>query len=265
MPQTADGLHYEERGSGAPILCIHGAGSSSALWTAALEALGRFGRAIAYDRRGYGRSERSDPLPPMSVGGHTEDALALLEALGATPAVIVGRSYGGQIGIDLALRHPEKVRALVLLEGVPESFDPGARRWLEGIVAGALAAEGEGPGAVARSLLDEVLGPGGFDGLPQPVQAVFVHNEPAILAEFRGEYLLDVDPDALGAIRAPTLIVTAAASPDAFRRANERAAAAMPGARLEVIEGTHLIDPADPVVLGFLGEVLAAPAPVATG
>jgi len=54
-------LHYEEQGSRAAILCIHGAGSSSALWLDAVGKLERLGRAITYDRRGYGQSERPDP------------------------------------------------------------------------------------------------------------------------------------------------------------------------------------------------------------
>ena len=64
-------LHYEEHGSGEPILCIHGTGSSVALWSAAAAELGRRGRAIVYDRRGFSRSERPEPFvtdvePPLA-------------------------------------------------------------------------------------------------------------------------------------------------------------------------------------------------------
>ena len=65
MPSTSGGLsvngvrlHYEESGAGAPILCIHGGGSSALVWTGTAEGLARLGRVIAYDRRGCGRSER---------------------------------------------------------------------------------------------------------------------------------------------------------------------------------------------------------------
>ena len=54
-------LHYEEHGSGAAILCIHGAGSTALMWAEAVEELARLGRVIAYDRRGCTRSERPEP------------------------------------------------------------------------------------------------------------------------------------------------------------------------------------------------------------
>ncbi|MGH2967653.1 MAG: alpha/beta fold hydrolase [Solirubrobacteraceae bacterium] len=145
-------LYYEERGSGAPILCVHGAGSSALLWAPAILELARFGRVIAYDRRGYTRSERPDPGIPTSVAEHTDDAAALLDALGATPAVVIGRSHGGQIALDLALRHPGHVRALVLLEGVPESLDPEAEQWVRGLVERSFAAGERGPAAAADTL-----------------------------------------------------------------------------------------------------------------
>ena len=68
------------------------------------------GRVIVYDRRGCTRSER--PLP-FSAGSttHVEDAAALLGALKAGPATVIGRSYGGAVAIELALRHPERVRS----------------------------------------------------------------------------------------------------------------------------------------------------------
>ena len=72
---------------------------------------------IAYDRRGCARSERPEPYERTSIAEHADDAAALLDALAAAPAVVIGRSYGATVATDLALRHPDRVRALVLLEG----------------------------------------------------------------------------------------------------------------------------------------------------
>ena len=94
-------LHYEVHGSGAPVLCIHGAGSSALVWADAVEKLERVGRVIAYDRRGCSRSERPTPYERTSVGDHADDAAALLDAVGAAPAVVIGRSYGGTVATDL--------------------------------------------------------------------------------------------------------------------------------------------------------------------
>ena len=63
-------------GSGAPVLCIHGAGSSALVWADAVEKLARVGRVIAYDRRGCSRSERPAPYERTSVGEHADDAAA---------------------------------------------------------------------------------------------------------------------------------------------------------------------------------------------
>ena len=89
-------LHYEEHGSGTPILCIHGGGSSALMWADAVKELARLGRVIAYDRRGCTRSERPEPYERTSVAEQADDAAALLDALTAWPAVVIGRSYGGR-------------------------------------------------------------------------------------------------------------------------------------------------------------------------
>jgi esterase len=93
-------LYYEEHGHGAPIACIHGGGSSALLWADALEELARLGRVIAYDRRGCTRSERPEPYERTSVVEQADDAAALLDALVAAPAVVIGRSYGGAVAVD---------------------------------------------------------------------------------------------------------------------------------------------------------------------
>ncbi|HWM12599.1 MAG TPA: alpha/beta fold hydrolase, partial [Solirubrobacteraceae bacterium] len=128
MP-TLNGLYYEERGSGPALLGIHGCSSSAMLWEDAAATLARHGRTITYDRRGCTRSERPDPYERIDVARHTDDAAALLDALDAAPAVVIGRSYGGEVATDLALRYPHRVRALVLLEGAPVALHPGAHRW----------------------------------------------------------------------------------------------------------------------------------------
>src|SRR5919108_6437820 len=97
-------LYYEEHGAGEPIVCIHGTGSSAVMWADAVDELAAHGRTIVYDRRGSFRSERPEPYA-TDVHQQTEDAAALIDALDAAPAIVIGRSYGGEIAIDLALRY----------------------------------------------------------------------------------------------------------------------------------------------------------------
>ena len=112
---TSDGcdLYYEEAGEGAPILLIHPAGAAASTWGAATDELARIGRVITYDRRGYARSGGE---PARSISPHTADAAAILEHLRAPPAVVVGTSAGSTIAVDLAVRRPELVGAVVAHE-----------------------------------------------------------------------------------------------------------------------------------------------------
>src|SRR5512133_760399 len=106
-------LYYEEAGEGVPILLIPPAGSTASTWGPATEELARVGRVITYDRRGYARSGGE---PVRSMPTHTVDAAALLEHAGAEPAVAVGTSAGAAIAVDLAVRRPDLVGAVVAHE-----------------------------------------------------------------------------------------------------------------------------------------------------
>jgi pimeloyl-ACP methyl ester carboxylesterase len=243
-------LTYEEYGSGAAILGIHGTGSSLALWRDAGKRLGEHGRAIIYDRRGFGRSERPEPFV-SDIRTHADDAAALLDALGASPAVVIGRSQGGEIAVDLALRHPDHVRALALLEGGGLGLSPALRGWLDAMHERLYAAAEED---VGRVLIAEILGDDVWDELPAEMRQTFTDNGPAILAEERAG-LLDVTPEQLSTIACPILVLAGRDSPAPFVDATDRMAAAMPAARVEWVEGGHLIDAAHPAVLAFVDEL----------
>ena len=251
-------LHHEQRGSGDPILCIHGTAGTALAWTDTVEELARLGRVIAYDRRGCGRSERPDPYERTSVAEHADDAAALLDALVAAPAVVIGRSYGATVATDLALRCPDRVRALVLLEGdAPRELAPAAAAWVDALAdrLRAVAAQA-GVDAVAEALIGAVAGESAWRSFPEELRQIMTGNGPAILAELRGEWWLQADLAALATLQQPALLVTAADSPPALREPTEALAAALPNARTVVVGGGHLIDPAGPEILAFVERVL---------
>lgn len=115
MTLSLDGieLSYTDLGSGDPLLLVHGTGAYSAIWGEAAARLADSHRVIVYDRRGFGASQGKRA---KRLHQHAQDAAALLEHLGAAPAVVVGWSGGGPIALDLAASRPDLVSSLVLIE-----------------------------------------------------------------------------------------------------------------------------------------------------
>ena len=109
-------LYYREAGSGEPLLLIHGTGFNADVWDKVFDLLARDYRTIAYDRRAYQRSQGSPP-PTASYGYQQgEDIAALLQALHAAPATLLGWSAGGIHALHATLNHPDCVERLVLYE-----------------------------------------------------------------------------------------------------------------------------------------------------
>jgi 3-oxoadipate enol-lactonase len=107
-------IYFEDRGGpGVPIVLIHAAGATSSTWGPVVDDLGTRGRLITYDRRGFGRTG-GEPAGSMAV--HTGDLAALLDRLDCPPVVVFGISIGATLAIDLALRRPDLVRAVVAHE-----------------------------------------------------------------------------------------------------------------------------------------------------
>jgi pimeloyl-ACP methyl ester carboxylesterase len=123
-------LNVVERGAGPPVLLIHGLAADAQTLAPMAEALSSEARAIAYDRRGYGSSGAPDPYLGTTVEEQAEDAAALLRALDAHPALVVGDGFGALVALDLAKRHGGLVRAVVLANPPLFMFVPEATEHL---------------------------------------------------------------------------------------------------------------------------------------
>jgi len=106
-------IAYEEVGAGEPLLLIMGLGAPGSLWEKHVEAYARHFRCISMDNRGTGESDR--PPGPYNIADMADDAAGLLDCLQISSARVAGISMGSAIAQELALRHPSKVRSLVLI------------------------------------------------------------------------------------------------------------------------------------------------------
>jgi len=259
------GLYYEEHGEGMPILGLHGTPSSAVLCAEAAVELGSHGRCIIFDRRGFHRSALVPPPATLDLIQHVDDAAALLAALHAGPAVVIGRSTGGLIALELARRFPDKVKALVLLEPALFTIDPDAGTWARGLRQRVLVASRDRPLGAAEVLMREALGVEFWDALPGDTQEMFAQTSPAVLAEIRGRGLdlsdspLELNEDDLAGIRRQTLILSAEDSPHVLRLITARLSGALPFTESVLVPGGPLIDPAHPAVLDFVDRVAATP------
>jgi pimeloyl-ACP methyl ester carboxylesterase len=100
-------LFYRDMGSGSPVLLLHGGLANSDYLGGQAHVLAAKHRVILVDSRGHGRSTRNQQ--PFSYDLMTDDVVALLDTLKVGKAAVVGWSDGAIIGLDLAMRHPERV------------------------------------------------------------------------------------------------------------------------------------------------------------
>lgn len=111
---------YESALEGPATVLVHGMGGTS--WP--LDALE--GRVVLYDRRGYGDSGAPQPYLRTTVHEQAEDLAALIGALAAAPAVLVGADFGALVALDVALRRDELVHGVVLVDPPAYMFVPAA-------------------------------------------------------------------------------------------------------------------------------------------
>lgn len=105
-------IYYESHGAGTPLLYISGIGGHVGEVEHLAEAHASHLRFVAFDARGCGRSD--DAAPAETIAAHADDAAAVMDALGLDSAFVYGSSLGGMVAQELAIRHPQRVRGLIL-------------------------------------------------------------------------------------------------------------------------------------------------------
>lgn len=148
-------LYFQDSGgSGPPVLFSHGFLMDHTMFDAQVETLlGEF-RCITWDARGFGRTPAAGPFTYWDLA---DDAVALLDHLGIERATLVGMSQGGFLSLRAALRAPERVAALVLIDTDAGTEEPATLAAYEAMRDEWLA---HGPKAVQDAVAGAVFGPG---------------------------------------------------------------------------------------------------------
>jgi pimeloyl-ACP methyl ester carboxylesterase len=112
-------IHYEVHGSGPPLLLTHGYSSTGEMWQGQIEALSKHHKLVLWDMRGHGRSDYPDDPSAYSEAATVADMAALLDEVGAPSAIVGGLSLGGYMSLAFYRAHPERVRALLIIDTGP--------------------------------------------------------------------------------------------------------------------------------------------------
>ena len=241
-------VHREAWGAGPPLLMLHAGGSSGAQWRRAASFLQDRRRIVAPDLIGFGKT---GAWP--RAGGLTHDLQADLVAMlveddGGEAVDVVGHSYGGATAVRLALRRPELVRSLVLVEPLLSTLlrDAGDplfdeyRGMAEGFVRHARAGRDEEAWAL---FLDYRNGPGTWAGMAEKARARFLGQTAQTAEGFLSNLSNPTTLDDCRRISAPTTVARGGdtAAPD--RRVAELLRDAIPGCRYVVIPGAGHMSP----------------------
>lgn len=216
-------------GSGPPLLLAHPIVFSKAFW--ALEVFAERFDVAAFDQRGHG-----DSTGPVSLDAMADDVGAVLDHLGWTRAAIGGTSLGAATTLRFALRHPDRVAALV--QDLP-GFGPGSRRNPQR-TAGMAEAFDRGDLAEAARRITEGLSPPRAKAWTDALQADWSHYEPAsigpkIASALRGTVdwrIVDRWPEDLARLAMPVRILAVQGDPTHPYEVAQAMAGAIPGAVL---------------------------------
>ena len=272
---TTDGvrLHYLERGHGQPVVFLHGNGAmiEDMLISGVLDHAACDYRVIAFDRPGFGHSERPRDRSWTAAGQAALLAKALSQ-LGIERPIVVGHSWGTLVALALALDHPQSVAGLVLASGY---YFPTARADVALFSPPSIPLLGDAISYTVAPLIGELMGPPLIKKMfaPQPVSPRFEREFPLALT-LRPSQIKAFSQDSSHMVTAagqlsprystltcPTVIMAGDADRivDIGRQA-KRLHGVVPGSRLDVLSGAgHMLHHLDP------GRVVRAIDLIATG
>ena len=253
-------IAWREAGDGDLVLFLHGLGGSRTAWEPQLESLSDRWRCVAWDMPGYGASS---PVSPFTFEAIADAVVGLLDQLDVEAAHLCGLSFGGHHAMHTALRHPNRVRSLVLADtsaafgGDGSDPDEWRRARTAPLDAGLALAD------IADEVIAAIAAPG-FHGIERERTAAAMARIPE--AGFRAACQLLTSHDVrhrLDEITVPTMVIVGELddeTPPAFAAV---IAEAIPNSQMEVISGAGHLSPAEApdvfnqIIGQFLGSLAA--------
>jgi len=216
-------IHYEVHGSGPPLILTHGYSFTSDMWRGQIEALSKHHKLVLWDMRGHGQSDY--PLDPKAYSEAltVADIAALLDEIGAESAIVGGLSLGGYMSLAFYRAHPNRVRALLIIDTGPGFKKDDAREvWNKRALDTAERFEREGL-AVLQSASRErsMVSHRDASGLARAARGMLTQRDAGVI-------------EVLPEIKVPSLIVVGADDAP-FLAASDYMAVKIPGAKKVVI------------------------------
>lgn len=239
-------IYYEVYGDGPALLLTHGYSSSSHMWAGQREAFGKYFRVITWDMRGHGRSDYPSDPNAYSQALTITDMEAVLDAVGARQAIVGGLSLGGYMSLAFRLAHPERVRALLIIDTGPGfKSDEARENWNAFALRTAERFEKEGLARLSESGAE-------VRNAPHRDASGLAHAARGMLTQKNARVI-----NSLPEIDVPTLVL-AGANDKPFLAATDYMAAKIPGAKKVLIpDAGHAVNIDQPeafnkAVLDFL-------------
>mgnify|MGYP001179673221 FL=1 len=243
---TINGLNYhvEERGTGAPVVMLHGFTGSTETWRPLMNKLEQAFRVVTIDLPGHGQTDAPPKADRYRMELVADDLAGLIHRLKATPAHWLGYSMGGRLALYMACRLPKLVRSLILESASPGIIDQRERKArIEQDTSLAQRIERE---EIAQ-FVDHWQSIPLFDTqkhLPEEIRSALrsqrLKNSTAGLANSLRGMGTGVQPELwseLGSLKMPVLLITGE-DDQKFTNINRRMAAAISGSRLETVPNT---------------------------
>src|SRR5579859_3356864 len=238
MPYAQNGavkVYYDSYGQGAPIVFLHPWTTNGGIWYYQAFPFAKTNQVVVVDHRGHGRSDK--PQSGYSIQEHASDVRAVLDAVGAQKAVLVGNSIGGMIAMQFALDNPDRVRGLLILSsgtGLGENMPKEAAAAFKADFAGTFGALLEGAvSAKSKRERPEILEVmKGHATVPTNFPK---HVFDSSMADPNGVFGWNIK-NRLSSIRTPTLVIAGEEDNATNVAANKVLADNIPGAKLSVVK-----------------------------